>query len=101
AGVEALAVVGVGEAATKLPKHLSGGMAQRVALARALAVRPRLLLLDEPFSALDPLTRASMQEHLLGLWQHYGPTIVLISHDMDEALALADHIVVLDGSPEE
>ena len=96
---EALEVVGLVEHAGKLPKQLSGGMAQRVALARALAVRPRLLLLDEPFSALDPLTRASMQEHLLGLWQHYGPTIVLISHDMDEALALADHIVVLDGPP--
>ena len=96
---EVLDVVGLTEHAGKLPKQLSGGMAQRVALARALAVRPRLLLLDEPFSALDPLTRASMQEHLLGLWQHYGPTIVLISHDMDEALALADHIIVLDGPP--
>jgi sulfonate transport system ATP-binding protein len=74
-------------------------MAQRVALARALAVRPRLLLRDEPFSALDPVTRLSMQEHLLTLWWHYRPTIVLISHDMDEALALADHIGVLDGPP--
>jgi sulfonate transport system ATP-binding protein len=96
---EALAVVGLGAHAAKLPKQLSGGMAQRVALARALAVRPRLLLLDEPFSALDPVTRLSMQEHLLTLWRHYRPTIVLISHDMDEALALADHIIVLDGPP--
>ena len=96
---EVLEVVGLTAHAAKLPKQLSGGMAQRVALARALAVRPRLLLLDEPFSALDPLTRLSMQDHLLELWRHYGPTIVLISHDMDEALALADHIVVLDGPP--
>jgi sulfonate transport system ATP-binding protein len=96
---EALDVVGLTAHAGKWPKQLSGGMAQRVALARALAVRPRLLLLDEPFSALDPLTRVAMQEHLLALWRHYGPTIILISHDMDEALALADHIVVLDGPP--
>jgi sulfonate transport system ATP-binding protein len=96
---EAIEVVGLADAANKLPKQLSGGMAQRVALARAFAVRPRLLLLDEPFSALDPLTRISMQDHLLEIWQHYGPTVVLISHDMDEALALADRIVVLDGPP--
>ena len=96
---EVLDLVGLACQARKLPKALSGGMAQRVALARALAVRPRLLLLDEPFSALDPLTRVSMQDHLLALWRHYGPTIVLISHDMDEALALADQIIVLDGPP--
>ena len=96
---EAIEVVGLSDAAAKLPKQLSGGMAQRVALARALAVRPRLLLLDEPFSALDPLTRLSMQDHLLDIWRHYGPTVVLISHDMDEALALADRIIVLDGPP--
>jgi sulfonate transport system ATP-binding protein len=96
---EALEQVGLSPAAHLLPKQLSGGMAQRVALARALAVRPRLLLLDEPFSALDPLTRTQMQDHLLGLWHHYGPTIVLVTHDMEEALALADRIVVLDGPP--
>jgi sulfonate transport system ATP-binding protein len=96
---EALEVIGLSAHAGKLPKQLSGGMAQRVALARALAVRPRLLLLDEPFSALDPSTRGAMQDHLLALWQHYGPTIVLVSHDMEEALALADHITVLDGPP--
>jgi sulfonate transport system ATP-binding protein len=96
---EAIEVVGLTDAATKLPKQLSGGMAQRVALARALAVRPRLLLLDEPFSALDPLTRLAMQDHLLEIWRHYGPTVVLISHDMDEALTLADRIIVLDGPP--
>ena len=96
---EALEVVGLGEAATKLPKQLSGGMAQRTALARALAVRPKLLLLDEPFSALDPLTRAGLQNHLGEVRDHYGPTILLITHDMDEALALADRIIVLDGPP--
>ncbi|GGF49971.1 nitrate/sulfonate/bicarbonate ABC transporter ATP-binding protein [Aliidongia dinghuensis] len=96
---EALAVVGLADAAAKLPKQLSGGMAQRVALARALVVRPRLLLLDEPFSALDPLTRTGLQNHLGEVRDHYGPTILLITHDMDEALALADRIIVLDGPP--
>jgi len=96
---EVIDVVGLQDAAQKLPKQLSGGMAQRVALARALAVRPRLLLLDEPFSALDPLTRIAMQDHLLTVWRHYRPTIVFISHDMDEALALAEQIVVMDGPP--
>jgi len=91
--------VGLSEAATKLPKQLSGGMAQRAALARALAVRPKLLLLDEPFSALDPLTRAGLQNHLGLVRDHYGPTVLLITHDMDEALVLADRIVVLDGPP--
>ena len=96
---EALAVVGLTDAAGLLPKQLSGGMAQRAALARALAARPALLLLDEPFSALDPLTRAQMQAHLLAVRRHYDPTMVLITHDMDEALALADRVLVLRGPP--
>jgi sulfonate transport system ATP-binding protein len=96
---EALAVVGLTDAAGLLPKELSGGMAQRAALARALAARPALLLLDEPFSALDPLTRAQMQAHLLAVRRHYDPTMVLITHDMDEALALADRVLVLRGPP--
>jgi sulfonate transport system ATP-binding protein len=96
---EALQVVGLREAATLLPKQLSGGMAQRVALARALAPAPALLLLDEPFSALDPFTREQMQDHLLHLHRHYGATMVMITHDMDEALALADRIIVLRGRP--
>lgn len=96
---EALQVVGLPEAAALLPKQLSGGMAQRVALARALAPAPELLLLDEPFSALDPFTREKMQDHLLHLHQHYSATMVLITHDMDEALALADRIIVLRGRP--
>jgi sulfonate transport system ATP-binding protein len=96
---EALAVVGLPGAGTLLPKQLSGGMAQRVALARALAPRPKLILLDEPFSALDPFTREQMQDHLLHLHGHYGATMVLITHDMDEALALAHRVIVLDGPP--
>lgn len=96
---EALAVVGLTEAGALLPKQLSGGMAQRVALARSLAPAPALLLLDEPFSALDPFTREQMQDHLLHLHRHYRATLVLITHDMDEALALADRIIVLRGPP--
>jgi sulfonate transport system ATP-binding protein len=96
---EALQTVGLRHAAKLLPKQLSGGMAQRVALARALAPAPELLLLDEPFSALDPFTREQMQDHLLYLHRHYRTTMVLITHDMDEALALADRIIVLHGPP--
>jgi len=96
---EALEVVGLPDAGALLPKQLSGGMAQRVALARALAPHPKLILLDEPFSALDPFTREQMQDHLLHLHAHYGATMVLITHDMDEALALAHRVIVLDGPP--
>jgi sulfonate transport system ATP-binding protein len=96
---EALRVVGLTEAADLLPKQLSGGMAQRAGLARALAARPSLLLLDEPFSALDPLKRAAMQAHLQAIRRHYDPTMVLITHDMDEALVLADRVLVMHGPP--
>jgi len=96
---EALQAVGLHGQDRALPKQLSGGMAQRAALARALAPRPKLLLLDEPFSALDPFTREQMQDHLLSLHRHYGSTMVFITHDMDEALALADRIIVLQGPP--
>jgi sulfonate transport system ATP-binding protein len=96
---EALDVVGLAGADALLPKQLSGGMAQRVALARALAPHPKLILLDEPFSALDPFTREQMQDHLLHLHAHYGATMVLITHDMDEALSLAHRVIVLDGPP--
>jgi sulfonate transport system ATP-binding protein len=96
---EAMAVVGLSAAADYLPKQLSGGMAQRAALARALAPRPELLLLDEPLSALDPLTRDRMQEHILYVAQHIRATILLITHDMDEALALANRVIVLRGPP--
>ena len=82
-----------------LPHQLSGGMAQRVALARALINSPRLLILDEPFSKLDSLTRLSMQGELLGLWQKSGFTTLLVTHDVEEALVLATKIVVLSARP--
>jgi sulfonate transport system ATP-binding protein len=94
-----LARVGLGRFADALPKTLSGGMAQRAALARALVTRPSVLLLDEPFSALDAMTRQSLQEELVGLWQQDRPTLVLVTHDLDEALFLADRVVVLGGQP--
>ena len=96
---DALHRIGLPDAGGLLPKQLSGGMAQRVALARGLAPEPAVLLLDEPFSALDPFTREQMQDHLLHLHRHYGTTIVLITHDMDEALILGDRILVLRGRP--
>jgi sulfonate transport system ATP-binding protein len=96
---EALALVGLPQAGSLLPKQLSGGMAQRVALARALAPGPALILLDEPFSALDPFTREQMQEHLLHLHRHYRTTMVMITHDMDEALTLAHRIILMAGPP--
>jgi sulfonate transport system ATP-binding protein len=96
---EALTLVGLPQAGLLLPKQLSGGMAQRVALARALAPGPALILLDEPFSALDPFTREQMQDHLLHLHRHYGTTMVMITHDMDEALTLGHRIIVMAGPP--
>jgi sulfonate transport system ATP-binding protein len=91
--------VGLGRFADALPKTLSGGMAQRAALARALVTRPSVLLLDEPFSALDAMTRQSLQEELIGLWEQDRPTLILVTHDLDEALFLADRAVVLGGQP--
>jgi sulfonate transport system ATP-binding protein len=96
---EEIARVGLARFADALPKTLSGGMAQRAALARALVTRPSVLLLDEPFSALDALTRQSLQEELVGLWERDRPTMVLVTHDLDEALFLADRVVVLGGQP--
>ncbi len=82
-----------------LPKDLSGGQQQRVSIARALIGHPRLLLLDEPFSALDPFTRASLQDLLLGLWQELQPSVVLVTHDVEEAVVLADRIIVMRPRP--
>ena len=81
------------------PHQLSGGMKQRVAIARALANQPRILLMDEPFGALDAQTRSKMQRYLLQLWQHIDLTILFITHDLDEAILLADRILVLKPSP--
>lgn len=81
------------------PAQLSGGMQQRVAIARALVARPRILLMDEPFSALDALTREGLQDLLLRLWQEVGLTVVFVTHDISEAIYLSDRIVVLAGTP--
>ena len=96
---EVIARVGLTPFARALPRELSGGMAQRVAIARALVTRPPVLLLDEPFSALDAFTRIDLQAHLLEVWGWYRPTTFLVTHDIDEALALADRVVVMGGSP--
>ncbi|MEG3858321.1 nitrate ABC transporter ATP-binding protein [Microcoleus sp. herbarium12] len=94
-----LELVGLTEACHKRPGQLSGGMKQRVAIARALATRPKLLILDEPFGALDPITREELQEELLKIWREYKITIVMITHDIDEALFLADRIVMMTNGP--
>jgi sulfonate transport system ATP-binding protein len=92
----ALAEVGLGHRLNAWPLTLSGGEAQRVALARALVREPQLLLLDEPFAALDALTRLKMQSMVTRLWQTHLPAVLLVTHDVDEALALADRALVLD-----
>ncbi|HLI12629.1 MAG TPA: ABC transporter ATP-binding protein [Alphaproteobacteria bacterium] len=96
---EALARVGLADFAGHWPRELSGGMAQRASLARALVGRPSVLLLDEPFSALDALTRYDLQAHLLDLWRYDRPTMVLVTHDIEEALFLSDRVVVMRGRP--
>jgi osmoprotectant transport system ATP-binding protein len=83
--------------APRLPYQLSGGQRQRVGLARALAAEPKFLLMDEPFGALDPLTRAEMQDMLLSLLQRLNKTVLLVTHDLDEALYLASHVVLMEG----
>jgi NitT/TauT family transport system ATP-binding protein len=94
-----LDVVGLADAADRLPRELSGGMQQRVAIARALAAQPRLLLLDEPFGALDLQIRETMQQFLHDLWTRTGLSVLLITHDIDEALLLAQDVHILAPSP--
>ncbi|WP_447644923.1 ABC transporter ATP-binding protein [Nocardioides zeae] len=96
---EALELVHLGEHGDKYPHQLSGGMQQRAALARGLALEPDLLLLDEPFGALDALTRSYLQEELLSIVRRFGTTTLLVTHDIDEALLLADRIVVMSSRP--
>ena len=91
--------IGLGGYGEAWPRELSGGQAQRVAIARALVPQPKVLLLDEPFSALDPFTRASLQEALLSLWAAQKPTLVIVTHDIEEAIVLADRIAVMRPSP--
>jgi len=96
---ELLALVGLPNEGHKLPMQMSGGERQRVALARALHVKPKTLLMDEPFSALDVRTRLAMQNELVALWQRQRSTVLFVTHDMDEALILADRIIVLSPKP--
>jgi NitT/TauT family transport system ATP-binding protein len=97
--LELLRKVGLSDAAGKRPDELSGGMRQRAALARALAMRPKVLLMDEPFAALDIQTRAKMQGHLIDAWRTSGASVLLVTHSIEEALALADRIVVFTARP--
>ncbi len=106
--IEALEVVGLDAWADVLPQDLSGGMQQRVGLARALAVDPEIMLMDEPFSALDPLIRREMQDELMRIQERYRTTIIFITHDLNEALKLGDHVAIMKdgrfvqvGKPEE
>jgi NitT/TauT family transport system ATP-binding protein len=94
-----LALIGLAEFRNHYPAELSGGMKQRVALARVLAFDPEVLLMDEPFGALDAQTRESMQEELTRLWERTGKTIVFVTHDIDEAVYLGDRVVVLTARP--
>ena len=96
---ELLAMVGLSEAAAKYPLMLSGGERQRVAIARALAVDPSIVLMDEPFSALDPNTRRRLRAEIERIWLETGKTILFVTHDIDEAVTLADRIVLLSNKP--
>ena len=95
----ALDRVGLSEHAGRWPRELSGGQQERVAIARAFVAGPRVLLLDEPFSALDAFTRKDLHGHLLALWAESRPTVILVTHDIDEAVALADRAVVMRPKP--
>ncbi len=94
-----LAMVGLTEAADKKPDQMSGGMKQRVSIARALAIRPEVLILDEPFGALDAITKEELQEELLKIWNDHRCTVLMITHDIDEALFLADRLVMMTNGP--
>jgi bicarbonate transport system ATP-binding protein len=97
--MEHLELVGLTQAADKVITQLSGGMKQRVAIARALAIRPEVLILDEPFGALDAITKEELQEELLKIWNTQKCTVLMITHDIDEALFLADRLVMMTNGP--
>src|SRR5258706_6541523 len=94
-----LELVGLSHAAQKHPDEISGGMKQRVGIARALSMEPKVLLLDEPFGALDALTRARLQDELMGIVKQTGSTVVMVTHDVDEAVLLSDRIVMMTNGP--
>jgi nitrate/nitrite transport system ATP-binding protein len=96
---KALAMVGLTSAESKFPHEISGGMKQRVGIARALAIEPKVLLLDEPFGALDALTRANLQDELMRIVESTGATVLMVTHDVDEAVLLSDRIVMMTNGP--
>jgi nitrate/nitrite transport system ATP-binding protein len=96
---EHLKMVGLTEAAEKRPNQISGGMKQRVAIARALSIQPQVLILDEPFGALDAITKEELQDELLAIWREHRVTVMMITHDIDEALYLCDRLVMMTNGP--
>jgi NitT/TauT family transport system ATP-binding protein len=96
---ESLAAVGLSDAATAYPWQLSGGMQQRVAIARAIAFQPRVLLMDEPFAAVDAQTRADLEDLVRSVWQRFGMTLVFVTHDIDESVYLSERVVILSHAP--
>ncbi|NJO40091.1 MAG: ATP-binding cassette domain-containing protein [Cyanobacteria bacterium CRU_2_1] len=96
---EHLAMVNLTAAADKYPDQLSGGMKQRVGIARALAIRPKVLLMDEPFGALDALTRGKLQRQVLDIWESHRQSVIMVTHDVDEALYMSDRIIMMTNGP--
>ncbi|MEV4536128.1 ABC transporter ATP-binding protein [Asanoa sp. NPDC049518] len=96
---EALAAVGLSDAHSAYPWQLSGGMQQRVAIARGIAYQPRVLLMDEPFAAVDAQTRADLEDLIRSVWQRFGVTLLFVTHDIDEAVYLGERVIVLSASP--
>ena len=96
---EHLAMVNLTAAANKYPDEISGGMKQRVGIARAIAIRPKMLLMDEPFGALDALTRGKLQRQVLDIWESHRQAVMMVTHDVDEALYMSDRIVMMTNGP--